>query len=94
MANKFARFVARGDNDVIIGKNFGGLFKRGVVYHATEILGVITLQEVGLSASASSHMYGGSLADLDARSPEDLMGDGRHLLTAAEWAARNGVLND
>lgn len=88
---RFARFVARGDTDVIIGKNFAGLFKKGIVYEATEILGVITLREVGQSYAGTVNRYGGTLPDLLSRSPEDLMADGGHLLTVEEYIKQKGI---
>jgi hypothetical protein len=62
---KFARFVVCPDErGLILGRSFHNMFKPGVVYQVSEILGTFLITEAGSSAMKSIPRDGPGLPDL------------------------------
>lgn len=89
----FARFVARGLDDVVMGKNFHGLFEAETIYQVESILDTFVIRKIGKSSAATHNSYGGTMPDLMARSIEDLVIHGDYLLTTEEIEQRSKMLN-
>jgi hypothetical protein len=79
---KFARFVVREDAGLMLGKSFNGLLKPDRVYQITEILGELTIKDMGPTAMGTrSDGIGVSWN----HTANDIVQNGHHLHTREEY---------
>ena len=76
-----------GFNDILAGRDLAGIFEKGAVYEATEMLGEITIRKVGNSCIKGNDKFKGY-------SFPQIMMDGNYLLTKEEHEMKLAMRND
>ncbi len=77
----FARFSVQPDErGLLLGVDKAGIFEKGVVYEAREMLGQIILKSMGKYALPAKGSYPSECSDAN-----EIIYSGIHLLTKDEW---------